>query len=121
MLKRPHLGSVSERRRRDANEISYSILKAAIGGQKKTRIMYQSSLNLKQLNLYIQYLTTSELLGYQADGKYYYTTDKGRNFAKAFEHVRETRDLLKEQEKALVRLFGDEHGTAVGIKPRAGA
>jgi predicted transcriptional regulator len=99
---------VSERRRRDSTEITYYILKAAIGGQKKTRIMYQSGLNLKQLNLYLRGLETSELLGYQAAGKLYFTTEKGRTFAKAFEHFRETRDLLKEQEEALSRLLATE-------------
>jgi predicted transcriptional regulator len=41
-------------RRRDSEEITYAILKAAVNGERKTRIMYQSSLNLKQLNQYIE-------------------------------------------------------------------
>lgn len=88
-------------RRRDSGEIAYAILKAALSGQKKTRIMYQSSLNLKQLNQYLEELAMNELLGYQPAGRYYQTTDKGRTFTRMFENYRETRDLLSEQEKAL--------------------
>lgn len=86
--------------------------------------MYQSALNLKQLNLYLQGLEMAELLGYQAAGKLYFTTEKGRAFAKAFEHYRETRDLLKEQEEALTRLLASEAkqgplaAGSAGIAPR---
>ena len=89
------------RKRRDSGEIVYTILKAAVSGQRKTRIMYQSSLNLKQLNHYIEELILDELLGYQPAGRYYQTTERGRTFTKMFENYRETRDLLDEQEKAL--------------------
>ena len=93
------------RRRRDAGEITYAILKAAQGGQKKTRIMYQSSLNLKQLNQYLEDLVLNELLGYQPAGRYYQTTERGRAYARMFENYKETRDLLSEQEKALGRFL----------------
>jgi len=93
------------RRRRDAGEITYAILKAAQGGQKKTRIMYQSSLNLKQLNQYLEELVLNELLGYQPAGRYYQTTERGRAYARMFENYKETRDLLSEQEKALSRFL----------------
>lgn len=93
------------RRRRDSGEITYAILKAALGGQKKTRIMYQSSLNLKQLNQYIEELVLNELLGYQPAGRYYQTTERGRAYARMFENYKETRDLLSEQEKALGRFL----------------
>jgi predicted transcriptional regulator len=96
---------VSNHRRRDSTEITYSVLKAAAGGQRKTRIMYQSALNLKQLNLYLQELVESELLGYQPAGRFYFTTEKGRAFARAFEHIHETNDLLREQERSLEKLL----------------
>jgi predicted transcriptional regulator len=97
--------SLNGHRRRDSGEISYAILKAALGGQRKTRIMYQSSLNLKQLNQYIEELVLNELLGYQPAGRYYHTTEKGRTFTRMFENYMETRDLLSEQEKALGRFL----------------
>ena len=92
-------------KRRDSGEIAYAILKAAVGGQRKTRIMYQSSLNLKQLNQYIEELILNELLGYRPEGRYYQTTERGRTFTRMFENYKETRDLLSEQEKALDRLL----------------
>jgi predicted transcriptional regulator len=92
-------------KRRDSGEISYAILKAALSGQRKTRIMYQSSLNLKQLNQYIEELVLNELLGYQPGSRCYQTTEKGRTFTRMFENYKETRDLLGEQEKALNRFL----------------
>jgi predicted transcriptional regulator len=94
-----------ERLRRNPSEITYSILQSAADGQRKTRVMYQSSLNLKQLNLYIKELEDGQLLSYQPDGKLYQATPKGRAYARAFEHIRETRGLLRMQEEALSELF----------------
>ena|GEM_PF-396071 len=104
-------------RRRDSDEIAYAILKAAQGGQKKTRIMYQSSLNLKQLNQYIEELVLNELLGYQPEGRYYQTTERGRAFARMFENYKETRDLLSEQEKALGRFLTSKAKKSVEVTP----
>jgi len=100
-----YIPELDTHRRRDSGEITYAILKAALGGQKKTRIMYQSSLNLKQLNLYIEELVLNELLGYQPNGRYYQTTERGRAYNRMYENYKETRDLLSEQEKALARFL----------------
>jgi len=96
---------LESRRRRDSVEITYAILKAASGGQKKTRIMYQSSLNLKQLNQYIEELILNELLSFQPAGRYYKTIERGRAYARMFENYKETRERLSEQEKALSRFL----------------
>ena len=103
------------RRRRDAVEIKYAILKAATGGQKKTRIMYQSSLNMKQLNLHLDELAHNELISYQSVGRYFTTTESGRAFAKMFENYLETRDLLSEQEKALERFLTARAKKPLGV------
>ena len=92
-------------RRRDPTEISYDILKAALNGQKKTRLMYQSRLNLRQLNEYLEQLTQCELILFQQTERHYNTTEKGRAYAKMFENYRETADLLTEQKKALARFL----------------
>lgn len=104
-------------RRRDSDEIAYAILKAAQGGQKKTRIMYQSSLNLKQLNQYIEELVLNELLAYQREGRFYETTERGRAYARMFENYKETRDLLSEQEKALSRFLTSRAKKSVEVAP----
>jgi predicted transcriptional regulator len=88
-------------KRRDSTEISYDILKAAQGGQRKTRIMYQSRLNLHQLNERMDELISCELLSYQPSGRYFSTTEKGREFSRMFESFRETTYLLTEQKKRL--------------------
>ena len=83
----------------------YDILKAAQSGQKKTRVMYESKLNLKQLNLYLAELASNGLLNHVPDGKYYLTTEKGRAYVRAFEHYKESVDLLSAQEGALVQFI----------------
>jgi predicted transcriptional regulator len=108
---------LSGQRRRGPTEIRYEILKAALGGQKKTRIMYQSSLNLKQLNKYLDDLVLTELIGYHPAGRYFATTDKGRTFARMFENYRETADLLSEQEKALERFLTSRAKKPVAAAP----
>jgi len=82
--------------------------------------MYQSALNLKQLNLYLEGLASSELLGFQPAGKFYFTTEKGRTFARAYEHFRETKDLLREQEEALARLITTKAKKPAAVEVRPG-
>jgi predicted transcriptional regulator len=92
-------------KRRNPPEISYDILKAALSSQKKTRLMYQSRLNLKQLNEYLQELTLCELISYHESGRFYVSTEKGRAYVRMFENYRETADLLAEQDKTLARFL----------------
>jgi predicted transcriptional regulator len=101
------------RRRRDPSEISYDILKAALSGQKKTRLMYQCRLNLRQFNLYLEELTLRELIGYRQAERCYVTTEKGRTYTRMFENYKETADLLTEQNRTLARfLTPDERKSA---------
>jgi predicted transcriptional regulator len=92
-------------RRRDHTEISYDILKAALNGEKKTRLMYQSRLNVRQLNEYLEQLTLCELVCYPQAERHYATTEKGRAYTKMFENYKETADLLTERRKALAHFF----------------
>ena len=103
------------RRRRDAVEIKYAILKAGVNGQKKTRIMYQSSLNMKQLNLHLEELVLNDLISYQPTGRYFTTTERGKAFTKMFENYRETSDLLTEQERALERFLTSRSKKPLGV------
>jgi predicted transcriptional regulator len=96
---------LSERRRRDSNQIKYEVLMAALPGGRKTHIMYESGLNLKQLNLYLGDLMTHGALEFRAQEKRYFTTERGRAFVKAFDHYRETVNLLGKQEAALAEFF----------------
>ena len=96
---------MNERRRRDSNQIKYEVLMAALPGGRKTHIMYEAGLNLKQLNLYLNELITSGALEYRLSEKSYQTTEKGRAFAKAFDHYREAVNQLNKEEVALAEFF----------------
>jgi len=96
---------LSERRRRDSNQIKYEVLMAALPGGRKTHIMYESGLNLKQLNLYLGELTSNGALEFRPVEKKYFTTEKGRAFVRAFDHYRETVNMLNKQEAALAQFF----------------
>ena len=96
---------MNERRRRDANQIKYEVLMSALPGGRKTHIMYESGLNLKQLNAYLTELMSSGALEFKVNEKRYYTTEKGRAFAKAFDHYREAVNQLNKEEIALAEFF----------------
>lgn len=96
---------LSDRRRRDANEIKYQILMSSSSGNKKTHIMYESGLNLKQLNHYLSELLANGALELRPQHKMYYITEKGRAFARAFDGYRQTVASLNKQEAALAQFF----------------
>jgi hypothetical protein len=78
---------------------------AALPGGRKTHIMYESGLNLMQLNLYLGELVSHGALEFKPLEKRYFTTDKGRSFVRAFDHYRETIDMLYNEEAALAQFF----------------
>ncbi len=96
---------MSERRRRDSNQIKYEVLMAAIPGGRKTHIMYQSGLNLKQLNFYLAELLSHGALEFKPAEKRYFTTEKGKEFARAFDHYREVVNQLDKEASALAGFF----------------
>jgi predicted transcriptional regulator len=93
------------RRRRDSNQIKYEVLMAAFSGAKKTHIMYESGLNLKQLNFYINELLMNGALEFRLQEKKYYTTEKGKGFAVAFDHYRKSVSTLNKEETTLSQFF----------------
>jgi predicted transcriptional regulator len=83
----------------------YEILVASASGNKKTHIMYESGLNLKQLNHYLAELLANGVLDYRPQHKEYFITEKGRTFARAFDSYRQTVTSLNKQEVALAQFF----------------
>ena len=83
----------------------YEILMASASGKKKTHIMYESGLNLKQLNHYLGELLANGVLDYRPQPKEYFITEKGRTFARAFDNYRQTITSLNKQETALAHFF----------------
>jgi predicted transcriptional regulator len=92
-------------RRRAPKDIAYAIAKTAYAGQRKTRIMYAAGLNLTQLNEYLAALSSQGLIALETRERVYLTTEKGRQFVRAYEKYSETRDLLSEQERTLCEFW----------------
>jgi predicted transcriptional regulator len=92
---------LSDRRRRDATEIKYEVLMASTSGKRKTHIMYESGLNLKQLNLYLGELVAHGALEFNPLEKKFFITDKGR----AFVQYTETVQMFDKAEAALAQFF----------------
>jgi predicted transcriptional regulator len=95
-------------RRRDSQEIAADIIRVAGQGEKKTRLMYGSSLNLYQLNSYSRLLIEEGLLAYDPRQRLFFATERGSQFLKSFERYAETRDLLMEQSRALESILSFE-------------
>jgi predicted transcriptional regulator len=73
--------------RRSRFEIVADILQACLVPRGKTRIMCKVKLNFTQANEYLSQLTSLGLLS-QEKGRYK-TTDKGRQFISAYNHLGE--------------------------------
>jgi predicted transcriptional regulator len=78
---------------------------ATVSGNKKTHIMYESGLNLKQLNHYLGELLAMGALDYRSQEREYFITEKGRTFARAFNSYKQTVTSLNKQEAALAQFF----------------
>jgi predicted transcriptional regulator len=66
-----------------------SILDAANGGITKTKIMYTAFLSYGQLKEYLSLLIENNLLEYLDGTQTYKTTEKGLNFLKMHNEIRE--------------------------------
>jgi predicted transcriptional regulator len=73
--------------RRSRFEIVVNLLEACLLPRGKTRIMCKVKLNFTQVNDYLSQLTSVGLLSHE-NGKYK-TTDKGRQFISAYNHLGE--------------------------------
>jgi predicted transcriptional regulator len=68
-------------RKRSNLEISADILKIAIGGAKKSHLVYQANLNFSIIKDYLNDLSSAGLLSRPTNGsKLYTTTEKGIEF-----------------------------------------
>jgi predicted transcriptional regulator len=75
-------------------DIIADILEAAVGGTKKTHIMYGCNLSFEQLRTYLNLLLDRGLLrtnvenGQSGDPTFFQTTTKGHTFLKAHRNLR---------------------------------
>jgi len=64
--------------KRNDMEICGEVLRVALGGARKTRIVYKANLNFSTVERYLGMLEKGGLL--RADGRLYWTTEKGVSF-----------------------------------------
>ncbi|MFB3764165.1 MAG: winged helix-turn-helix domain-containing protein [Methanotrichaceae archaeon] len=75
------------RRKRSSDMIIAQILEVCIDGATKTRIVYQSNLNFRTVNPYIDLLVRRRLIETAQDNrKLYKTTEEGIELMKCFKH-----------------------------------
>ena len=74
--------------RRNKIQIMVAILKTCIGGANKTKVVYQSNLNFRTVNPYLERLIERDLICVE-QGKLilYRTTDRGDEVLRDFEKV----------------------------------
>ena len=96
-------GNKNQRKRRDRLYIIAEILEIAKDGTLKTQIMYKANLSFSQLNEYLNFLVSLNLLECkQADGKTVYkTTEKG---IKYLDNYKEILQLLKNTKNNVKKL-----------------
>jgi predicted transcriptional regulator len=80
---------IADMRNRGRTEIVSNILDAANGGIIKTKIMYKAFLSYGQLKEYLSLLIENNLLEYLDGTQTYKTTEKGLNFLKMHNEIRE--------------------------------
>ena len=77
--------------KRSKEEILASMLEISLTPVKKTAIMYGATLSFTQLQLYMQLLERTGMIGkVEENGVFYWvTTGKGRDFLRAYQTVRQ--------------------------------
>ena len=96
-------GNKNQRKRRDRLYIIAEILEIAKDGTLKTQIMYKANLSFSQLNEYLNFLVSLNLLECkQTGGKTFYkTTEKGMKY---LDNYKEILQLLKNTKNNVKKL-----------------
>lgn len=90
------------RRNRSRFEISADILEAAMGGARKTHIMYRANLSFNMLCRYLGLLTTNGLLSPDTSmDELYRTTEKGLIYLTAFDAYRRSECVYVDKARSL--------------------
>ena len=79
---------------RNADEITSSILRTAIGGVTKTKMMYEAFITYTQLNEYLSVLIEKGFLQYQEGERVYRTTEKGARLLQSCEKLTESNKII---------------------------
>ena len=78
-------------KRRHRLEVIACILREALGGATKTRLVYRANLNFRVLGRYLDFLISRGLIEVRESGSmlYYFTTSKGRVWLTLYERMLE--------------------------------
>ncbi len=74
-------------------------------GERKTKIMYGSMLNQKQLNRYLDLLTRNGLLVHNPEERIYKTTQKGGHYLSKYAELLKHRNILDALETEIERIL----------------
>ena len=74
----------SNKKRSDV-EISADILRVAMTEARKSHLVYQTNLNFKLVNKYLELLTKNDLITSPSNSKTFKTTEKGLRYLDHFE------------------------------------
>ncbi len=96
----------SGRTRRKKEDIIAEILRCAVPGAPKTRIMYKASLSFKQLNGYIDYLCSEGFLAYDEHTRLYRSTGKGTAYVEKYEEYATARETARSTTQAINDILG---------------
>ena len=72
---------------RSCTDIAADVIKAAIGGATKTRILYAAGLSTNNLTKYVSLLVGSGLLELEPVNRRYSPTEKGATFLQIYEET----------------------------------
>jgi len=109
--------------RRGFEEIIASIIAACGEGQRKTKIMYSSMLNYRQLNRYLEILATKGFVTKDKENRFYVATSRGMRYLKEYEDMvknsRQMSALRRELSSMLAsgtrRLSPDNEGAGTSV------
>lgn len=71
--------------RRNNTDIMIELLDIAENGSSKTNLVYKANLNFKIIKPYLK--TCKIMMWIEKRGKIYYTTDRGKDFAKKYKDL----------------------------------
>ena len=74
-------------------------------GERKTKIMYGSMLNQKQLNRYLALLTSNGLLVFNPKEKNYKSTEKGLRYLSKYAELLKNRNILDALEREIEKIL----------------
>ena len=99
------MGLARQRSRRSSELIVSEIIRAALSEVRKTKLMYASSLNVKQLNKYLETMMDANLLSLDPATKTYVATERARAYLQTLADLQRTEARLEKKRMQLQSLL----------------